>query len=98
MGETVLEPRFAVKYNLTEKFRLKASTGIFSQNLISTNDETEVVSLFSGFLSTTTSIPSDFQGEDVESFLQSSTHYILGLEYDFLENLNVNLEFYYKEF
>ena len=98
LGETVLEPRFAVKYNLTEKFRLKASTGIFSQNLISTNDETEVVSLFSGFLSTTTSIPSDFQGEDVESFLQSSTHYILGLEYDFLENLNVNLEFYYKNF
>ena len=50
LGETMLEPRIALKYNLTEKLRLKASAGLFSQNLISTNDETEVVSLFSGFL------------------------------------------------
>ena len=32
LGETVLEPRFAVKYNLTEKFRLKGSTRFFSKS------------------------------------------------------------------
>jgi len=98
LGETMLEPRIAFKYNLTEKLRLKASAGLFSQNLISTNDETEVVSLFSGFLSTTTSIPDNFNGEDIESFLQKSTHYIVGLEYDIIDNLNLNLEFYFKDF
>ena len=98
LGETMLEPRISCKYNFTEKFRVKASAGLFSQNLISTNDETEVVSLFTGFLSTTTSIPDNFQGENVESFLQKSSHYILGLEYDLLDNLNVNMELYFKDF
>ena len=98
LGETMFEPRLAIKYNITEKFRLKASSGLFSQNLISTNDEKEVVSLFTGFLSTTTSIPDNFNGQSVESLLQKAAHYIIGFEYDLLDNLNINMEFYFKDF
>ena len=82
LGEARLEPRFSMKYNVTENFRIKASGGTFSQNLISTNNDTDVVSLFSGFLSSTDNIPSTFQEDengnliDIESLLQTSNHYV----------------------
>jgi len=98
LGESSFEPRLSVKYNLTEKMRLKASGGSFSQNLISTNDDTDVVSLFTGFLSSTENVPITFQGDDIISLLQTATHYVVGLEYDLLENLNLNIEGYYKKF
>ena len=98
LGESSFEPRLSVKYNLTEKMRLKASGGSFSQNLISTNDDSDVVSLFTGFLSSTENVPTTFQGDDIISLLQTATHYVLGLEYDLLENLNLNIEGYYKKF
>ena len=62
-----------MKYNVSEKIRLKVSGGTFSQNLISTNDDTDVVSLFTGFLSSTDNIPTTFQNEDVNSLLQTAT-------------------------
>ena len=57
LGETSLEPRLGVKYNMSEKLRFKMSTGLFSQNLMSTSSERDVVNLFSGFLSSTSSLP-----------------------------------------
>ena len=98
LGESSFEPRLSVKYNLTEKMRLKASGGSFSQNLISTNDDSDVVSLFTGFLSSTENVPTTYQGDDIISLLQTAAHYVVGLEYDLLENLNLNIEGYYKKF
>ena len=98
LGENRLEPRLSIKYNLTEKVRLKASGGTFSQNLISTNDDSDVVSLFTGFLSSTDNIPNTFQNNEINSLLQTATHYVLGLEYDLLNNLDINIEGYYKKF
>ena len=49
-----------------KKIRLKASGGTFSQNRISTNDDTDVVSLFTGFLSSTDNIPSTFQNSEIK--------------------------------
>jgi len=98
LGENRLEPRISMKYNLSEKIRLKGSGGSFSQNLISTNDDTDVVSLFTGFLSSTDNIPNTFQDEDINSLLQTATHYVLGFEYDVLNNLSINIEGYYKKF
>lgn len=98
LGENRFEPRLSIKYNLTEKVRFKASGGTFSQNLISTNDDSDVVSLFTGFLSSTDNIPNTFQNNEINSLLQTATHYVLGLEYDFLNNLNINIEGYFKKF
>jgi len=98
LGESSFEPRLSLKYNLTEKIRLKASGGSFSQNLISTNDDSDVVSLFTGFLSSTENVPTTFKGEDINSLLQTATHYVIGFEYDLFENLNLNIEGYYKKF
>ena len=98
LGETSIEPRLGLKFNITEKFRIKGSYGMFSQNLMSSSSERDVVNLFSGFLSSTTSLPGYFQGEPVESSLQKATHYILGLEYDVNANLDFNIEGYVKNF
>ena len=98
LGENRFEPRLSIKYNLTEKVRFKALGGTFSQNLISTNDDSDVVSLFTGFLSSTDNIPNTFQNNEINSLLQTATHYVLGLEYDLLNNLNINIEGYYKNF
>ena len=98
LGETSLEPRFGFKYNINEKIRLKSSFGLFSQNLMSTSSERDVVNLFSGFLSSTNSLPEFFQSEPVVSSLQKATHYIMGIEYDIGLNLDLNIEGYIKDF
>ena len=98
LGETSLEPRLGLKYNVNEKFRLKSSFGKFSQNLMATSSERDVVNLFSGFLSSTNSLPEYFQGNEVQSSLQKSTHYIVGLEYEIGSYIDLNLEGYIKDF
>lgn len=98
LGETSLEPRLGFKYNINERFRLKSSFGKFSQNLMATSSERDVVNLFSGFLSSTTSLPEYFKGDEVQSYLQKSTHYIVGLEYNLGSYVDLNIEGYIKEF
>tara|TARA_Y100000589_G_C27194563_1_gene646196 strand:- start:1650 stop:3911 length:2262 start_codon:yes stop_codon:yes gene_type:complete len=98
LGETSLEPRAGLKYNLTERIRLKSSFGLFSQNLMSSTSERNVINLFSGFLSSTTSLPTTFQGEVVESSLQKATHFLLGFEYDLGAKIDINIEGYIKDF
>jgi len=98
LGETSIEPRFGLKYNITEKFRMKTSFGMFSQNLLSTSSERNVVNLFSGFLSSPSSLPEYFKDNAVNSYLQKATHYIVGFEYDFNDNLDINIEGYIKDF
>ena len=98
LGEMSIEPRMGMKYSINEKVRLKSSFGIFSQNLMSTSSERDVVNLFSGFLASTTSLPEEFNGEDITSSLQKAIHYIVGIEYDLGDNININLEGYFKDF
>ena len=98
LGEVSLEPRFGLKYSVNEKFRIKSSFGMFSQNLMSTSSERDVVNLFSGFLASTNSLPEYFQDDVVTSYLQKSTHYICGFEYEIGNNVDVNIEGYVKNF
>ncbi|KRP05591.1 MAG: hypothetical protein ABR94_08780, partial [Sphingobacteriales bacterium BACL12 MAG-120802-bin5] len=51
LGEVSPEPRLGMKYNLTDRLRIKFAGGLYSQNLISTRSDRDVVNLFSGFLS-----------------------------------------------
>ncbi|MFI5150564.1 MAG: carboxypeptidase-like regulatory domain-containing protein [Bacteroidia bacterium] len=97
------EPRIGMKYNVTSKFRLKASGGIYSQNLVSSVPEKDVVNLFYGFLSGPSDIPKTFvdqQGNvhDITKNLQQAWHAIFGFEYDVIKNLNLNVEAYLKDF
>lgn len=93
-----LEPRLGMKYNATEKLRLKMAGGLYSQNLIAANSDRDVVNLFYGFLSGSDNLPNEFRGEPVKDDLQRAWHLILGFEYDLPKNIDLNVEGYIKDF
>ena len=96
--EVRLEPRFSTKYNFTENFRVKAAGGLYSQDLMSSRSERDVVNLFYGFLSAPSNLPDQFNGQGVDSRLQSSRHLIAGFEADLTPNLFMEVEGYIKDF
>ncbi len=103
LGEVSPEPRLAIKCNILNNLRLKLAAGMYSQNLVSVTSDQDVVSLFNGFLSSpleSALLPETLIGSDVEfkGRLQKSQHVILGLEYDPISSLSINLEGYYKNF
>ncbi|MBQ4548904.1 MAG: TonB-dependent receptor [Bacteroidales bacterium] len=98
LSEVSPEPRLAIKYNVTDWFRVKAAGGFYSQNLVAANSDRDVVNLFYGFLSGQANMPSKFDGEEVTTKLQKAIHYIVGTEFDVVNNLTLNVEGYYKDF
>lgn len=97
------EPRLDMLFNCTEKLRFKLATGIYSQNLISSNSDRDVVNLFYGFLSGSSNLPDTYNNEQgdviaINHYLQKATHFIFGTEYSFTDNFSVNVEGYYKLF
>ncbi len=93
-----LEPRLAMKYNATDRFRIKIAGGFYSQNLISAHSDRDVVNLFNGFISGPENIPETFDGKTLTHKLQKAQHAILGFEYDLAKYIKINLEGYYKNF
>lgn len=102
-SEVSPEPRLGVKFNATEKLRLKASGGRYSQNFTSAASDRDVVNLFNGMLSAPTNVQStfitQFQNErNPNNGLQYAWHAIGGFEYDLTKKISVNVEAYYKYF
>ncbi|MDQ3191798.1 MAG: TonB-dependent receptor [Bacteroidota bacterium] len=97
------EPRMGAKYNIGDRFRVKASAGLYSQNLISAVSDRDVVNLFYGFLSGSDNIPRKFTDQDgttrdVSHKLQKANHLILGTEFDITRHITLNVEVYNKNF
>lgn len=94
-----LEPRFGIKYNATDNLRFKAAGGVYSQNLISTQNDLDIVNFFTGFLAGPeetlfepgTAIPTSNR-------LQKAIHGVAGIEIDLSNNFFVNIEGYFKRF
>ena len=79
--------------------RFKAAGGLYSQNLISSSSERDVVNLFTGFLSGPEETLFQLNTNDRTNHnLQKATHGVFGVEIDFLKNLLFNAEGYYKKF
>jgi hypothetical protein len=103
LGTISLEPRFAAKFNATEKFRLKLSGGRFSQNFTSASSDKDVVNLFNGLLSAPTNVQENFVNQfqkvkSVKNGIQYAWHAIFGFEYDLTKKMTLNIEGYYKYF
>ena len=96
LSELSIEPRFSAKYNLLNNFRLKMAAGMYSQNLISTTYDQDVVNLFYGFLYGPDDLPSEFNGQPVNSKLQRCNQVVFGFEWDITKHLFLNVEGYYK--
>ena len=97
------EPRLGLKYNITEKFRIKAASGLYSQNLISANSDRDVVNLFYGFLAGPDNLQDSIKLDNGNTVarkhaLQKATHAIFGFEIDLAKHLTLNVEGYYKWF
>ncbi len=98
LGEFSPEPRLGLKWNISDKTRFKMGAGIYSQNIISASNERDVVNLFNGFLTGPDSQFNDFNGEPVDSKLQTARHLLAGVEQDLGKHLQINVEGYFKDF
>ncbi len=89
------EPRLGLKFMITEKLRFKLGSGIYSQNLLSTQSDRDVVGLFNGFITSPTAV---FQanGQRIPNVIQRATHLTTGIEWDINDNWELNLEPYVK--
>ena len=98
------EPRFGIKYKASERLRLKAAAGMYSQNVISANSDRDVVNLFYGFLAGPQELPDELtypnedEPVDRRHTLQTANHLVSGFEFDLTERLNLNVEGYVKHF
>ena len=97
------EPRLGVKYKAGERFRLKAALGKYTQNLMATNSDRDVINLFYGFLSGPEDLQSEFTDENLEqrkidNVLQTARHYVSGFEFDITDRWNLNVEGYFRDF
>jgi len=99
------EPRFDAKYNVSDNFRLKFATGLYTQDLISLVDERDVVDLFYGISTSppTSDLPAQFTQQNgtvqqVTNPLQRAFHITGGFEYDPTNRIHINVEAYLKDF
>jgi len=103
LGNASPEPRLAFKYNISRKIRLKASGGMYSQNLIAANSDKDVVNLFYGFLSGPDNLSEELTQQDgsvkeINHKLQKANHIVVGFEFDIGKHIDVNIEGYQKYF
>ena len=94
---TSLEPRIGIKYITSENLRIKLAAGNYSQNILSTSSDRDIVSLFNGTISSPENI-NDNDGSDLKQKFQKSQHLILGIEFDVNENIDLQIEGYIKDF
>ena len=98
LGTVTFEPRLGIKYNISNDLRLKFSGGRYTQNLLSTSNERDVVNLFNGFLTGPESQVLGLDNNVMKNKLQISHHAIAGVEYDLSKKIKLNAEAYYKDF
>ena len=91
------EPRLGLKYNLTESVRLKAAGGLYSQSIISTKSDRDIVNFFNGFLLSPDQEIKNTEGQVESSNLQTAYHALAGIEVDVMD-VEFNLEPWYKKF
>lgn len=92
------EPRLGLKANLTDRLRLKFGGGFYTQNVISTSNDRDIVNLFNGFLTGPEEPVKDPSGNSIENKLVQSKHAVGGVEYDLFDGISINVEGYYKDF
>ena len=92
------EPRIGIKYITSDKIRIKLAAGYYSQNILSTTSDRDVVNLFTGIISSPETVPEQADGTPYKDQFQKAKHLIAGLEYDINNNIDFQLEAYIKDF
>lgn len=81
----LLQPRINMSWILMNSWKFKISYGRFSQNIITVNNEDDIVSVFDAWIA----VPDFLKSE-------SADHYVLGLEGNVLPTLSTSFQAYYK--
>jgi len=92
------EPRLGMKYIASDRMRFKVSSGYYSQNILSTTSDRDVVNLFSGIISSPEEVPDQADGSPYKHKFQKARHLIAGVEYDISRRIDFQLEGYIKDF
>lgn len=92
LSEQSFEPRLGLKYNASSYLRIKASGGMYSQNLLAAVSDQDVVNLFYGFVS------SPDQVNNSSYRRQTAQHAAVGFELDLGKHSEINVEGFYKNF
>ena len=92
------EPRLGMKYIASDRMRFKVSSGYYSQNILSTTSDRDVINLFSGIISSPEEIPDRADGTAYTNKFQKARHLIAGIEYDISRRIDFQLEGYIKDF
>lgn len=99
------EPRLSAKYVITDRIRIKAAGGLYSQNLISATNNRDIVNLFYGYISSpeSSTLPASLTTESgttysINNGLQRAYHIISGIEIDLFKHFYLNVEGYNKNF
>jgi hypothetical protein len=98
LSSFALEPRFGMKWNISDAWRFKAAAGIYTQNFISTKSDRDIVNLFTGFLTGPEQSLKGIDGKPLPNNQQRATHFVAGIETDIAKGFDVNVEGYYKKF
>ena len=86
-GVEAIQPRINASYSLSALWRAKASYGRFNQNIITVNNEDDVISIFDAWIR----VPNYLAPE-------SADHYVVGLEGSLIPELSANIQAYYKDY
>ena len=80
-----LQPRVNTSMTLVDDWKLKLSYGRFTQNIITVNNEDDVISIFDAWIP----IPENLRAEQAD-------HYVVGVDGNVLPTLSLSLQTYYK--
>jgi len=83
----MIQPRINLSYSLWGSWRWKLSYGRFTQNMITVNNEDDIISIFDAWIK----VPEELRPEE-------SDHYVIGLEGNALPTLSASLQAYYKSY
>lgn len=84
-GIEVLQPRLNLSYALFNNWRVKGSYGRFTQNIITVNNEDDVISVFDAWIQVPTELKS-----------QEADHFVLGFDGNVIPALSASFQWYYK--
>ena len=86
-GVETLQPRINLSYALFDSWKAKFSYGRFTQNIITVNNEDDVISIFDAWIQ----VPEGLKTELAD-------HFVVGLEGSVLRTLSTNFQAYYKNY
>lgn len=86
-GLEVLQPRLNLSYLLWEGWKGKISYGRFNQNVITVNNEDDVISIFDAWIM----VPERLKSEQAD-------HYVVGVEGNITPSLSTSVQGYYKQY